>query len=311
MIRVIHESTETALTDATGAGDSLWLERGDIERTTGWAWKAEGLCRDEVCMPLFRAEAMVDGNKLDVAAFWRNAGWPVVHDTSSELWVLGEGAAHRAGALKSLTAPDFELPDLDGNLHRLLDYRGRRVFLVTWASWCGCRADLSVWQSLYETANETPNKAEDGRGFTVLAVALDHADAARSWIEKAAPSFPCLIDRNHRVAELYNLVNVPQAIWIDEEGRMVRPPETAGSTDGFRARNPLTNAIPEAVVAERARVKAAYIDAVRDWAVRGTASPNALNAATVMARLSVPDVSVAEAHARFRLGQALTSATPT
>ena len=157
---------------------ATWLERGDIDRTTGWAWKAEGLCRDEVCMPLFRAEAMVDGNKLDVAAFWRNAGWPVVHDASSELWVLGESAAHRAGALKSLKAPDFELPDLDGNLHRLLDFRGRRVFLVTWASWCGCRADLPVWQSLYERANETPNKAGDGRGFTVLAVALDHADAA-------------------------------------------------------------------------------------------------------------------------------------
>ena len=51
----------------------------------------------------------------------------------------------------------------------------------------------------------------------------------------ARPTYPCLIDRDHHVADLYNLVNVPQAVWIDEHGRIVRPPETAGSTDGFRA----------------------------------------------------------------------------
>ena len=47
------------------------------------------------------------------------------------------------------------------------------------------------------------------------------ADAARPWIEAAAPSYPALIDRNHRVAELYNMVNVPQAVWIDETGTIV------------------------------------------------------------------------------------------
>jgi hypothetical protein len=141
--------------------------------------------------------------------------------------------------------------------------------------------------------------------FTVLAIALDEPAAARPWIEAAAPTYPCLIDRDHRVAELYNLVNVPQAIWIDEHGRIVRPPETAGSTDAFRARDPVTSTIPADVMAERARVKAAYIDAVRDWAMRGAASPNALDARTVMERLSVPDASIAEAHARFRLGRAL------
>ena len=73
--------------------------------------------------------------------------------------------------------------------------------------------------------------------FTVLAVALDEAEAARPWIEAAGASYPCLIDRDHRVADLYNLVNVPQAVWIDEDGRIVRPGETAGSTDAFRAMN--------------------------------------------------------------------------
>jgi hypothetical protein len=144
-----------------------------------------------------------------------------------------------------------------------------------------------------------------GHPFTVLAVALDQPDAARPWIEAASPGYPCLVDREHRVAELYNLVNVPQAVWIDENGRMVRPPETAGSTDAFRAMDPATRTIPDAVLAESRRVKSAYFDAVRDWAVRGSASPHALDARGVMARLSVPDPGVAEAHARFRLAQAL------
>jgi hypothetical protein len=57
------------------------------------------------------------------------------------------------------------------------------------------------------------------------------------------PTYPCLIDREHVVAELYGIVNVPTAVWIDEAGRMVRPPEPAGMSDGFRAMNTATFAV--------------------------------------------------------------------
>lgn len=154
-----------------------------------------------------------------------------------------------------------------------------------------------MWQSLYEAVKD--------HGFTVLAVALDNPDAARPWIEAASPTYPCLIDRDHRVAELYNLVNVPQAIWIDENGRIVRPPEIAGSLDVLHARDRTTNKLSSELLAQRASAKAAYIDAVRDWAVRGAASPNALDPQTVAARVRVPHATIAEAHARFHLGQAL------
>jgi hypothetical protein len=154
-----------------------------------------------------------------------------------------------------------------------------------------------VWQSLYEATKD--------HGFTVLAIALDQPEAARPWIEVASPGYPCLIDRDHLTAELYNLVNVPQAVWIDEAGRMVRPPETAGSTDGFRAMDRKNFTMPQAALEERQRVKTAYLDAVRDWAVHGASSPYALDAKAVMARLIVPDAAIAEAHAHFRLGQAL------
>ena len=49
-------------------------------------------------------------------------------------WV-GASARERADALRSLRAPDFTLPDLDGRHHRLSDHRGRKVFLIAYASW--------------------------------------------------------------------------------------------------------------------------------------------------------------------------------
>ena len=127
----------------------------------------------------------------------------------------------------------------------------------------------------------------------------------RPWIEGARPTYPCLIDRDPHLADLYTLVNVPQALWIDEEGRIVRPPETAGSTDGFRAMDRKTFTMPEAAISERTRVKTLYLDAVRDWARRGPASAHALDEGRAAANLNVPQETMAEAHARFRLGQHL------
>ena len=142
-------------------------------------------------------------------------------------------------------------------------------------------------------------------GFTVLAVALDQPETARPWIEAAAATYPCLIDRDHHLADLYNMVNVPQAVWIDEEGRIVRPPETAGSMDAFRAMDRKTFTIPEEVMAERNRVKTQYFDAVRDWVLRGSGSVHAMNETRAAEKLKLPDATIAEAHARFQLGRHL------
>jgi peroxiredoxin len=84
-----------------------------------------------------------------------------------------------------------------------------------------------VWQALYEELR--------GRDFVVLAIALDKsAEDARPWIEKAAPTYPVLIDTQHAVADLYNIVNVPTALWIDERGRIVRPNDVVFGTDTFK-----------------------------------------------------------------------------
>ena len=131
------------------------------------------------------------------------------------------------------------------------------------------------------------------------------AEAARPWIEAAKPSYPCLIDRDHRVAELYHMVNVPQAVWIDETGRVVRPTESAGAYEGFRAMDRATRKVPDEVAEITSRAKRTYVEAVRDWVARGRGSAHAFDTERAVAHLTLPDDDVARAHAHFRLGQYL------
>ena len=130
-------------------------------------------------------------------------------------------------------------------------------------------------------------------------------EAARPWIEAAKPSYPCVIDRDHRVADLYNMVNVPQAVWIDEAGRIVRPTESAGAHEGFRAMDRATGKVPDEVAAITSQAKRTYVDAVRDWVIHGRSSVHAFGPDQAIAHLTLPDASSAQAHAHFRLGQHL------
>jgi hypothetical protein len=123
--------------EGRASGDDLWVGTGDLERATGWQHKPEGLCQGDVCVPIppsLAADLLADG-EVNVATFWRHLGQPVVHTGDGGHWYLGEGAATRREQLESLRAPDFTLPDVDGNAHSLSDYRGKIVLLATWASW--------------------------------------------------------------------------------------------------------------------------------------------------------------------------------
>lgn len=137
MATVLTDLGEFALPDAEVAGDDLWLRAGDAEAATGWAPTPEGLCKGEMCVPLpaGRERELVRGDRVNVAALWRYLGHPVARSETGSAWVLGTAARDRSAALTSLEAPDFTLPDPAGRLHSLSDFRGRKVLLVTWASW--------------------------------------------------------------------------------------------------------------------------------------------------------------------------------
>lgn len=155
-----------------------------------------------------------------------------------------------------------------------------------------------MWQALYDELKE--------QNFIVIAVALDsEAEAARPWIEQAKPSYPVPVDTAHHLSELYNLVNVPQAVWIDEDGRIVRPPETAGVYESFRSMDLATRSIPEDEAAKSKRARELYLEALRDWVANGPASRFVLDAGSAQARLPQTTPQIVQAHAHFRLGQHL------
>jgi hypothetical protein len=115
----------------------LWLTADDLAEATGWHLKAEGLCRDEICIPLndeLKRDCVADG-AVNAASMWKALGRPVLRDEAATTWMLGEAAEESNQLLRSAEAPDFTLPDITGKLHSLSDYRGKKVFLSTWASW--------------------------------------------------------------------------------------------------------------------------------------------------------------------------------
>ena len=124
---VIDEQQVHTVT-ATGPGDTLVLDPALL----GWERKPEGLCREDVCIPV-PAGAPTDG--LDAALLSRLLGRPLAIDTDEHVAAFAAPAAERADALRSGVAPDFELPDVHGVLHRLSDFRGKKVVLYAYGSW--------------------------------------------------------------------------------------------------------------------------------------------------------------------------------
>ena len=113
--------------------EGLWMSAADAERVTGWTLKPEGMCRAELCVPM--PASAVTGNDVDVEAFWKKLGGPVIASEAGDVWALGAPAEERNAALEGLQAPDFTLPDIDGVPRALSQLRGKKVFLATWASW--------------------------------------------------------------------------------------------------------------------------------------------------------------------------------
>lgn len=122
-----------AVTTTADTATGLWLSASEAERITGWTLKPEGMCRGDVCVPL--QAASVRDDHVDVEAFWRKLGAPVARTESGDAWMLGTSAQERNAVLAGGVAPDITLPDLNGVPHTLSSLRGRKVFLVTWASW--------------------------------------------------------------------------------------------------------------------------------------------------------------------------------
>ena len=134
---IIYGERATTGVDAESTAGGLWLSADDLKRVSGWEFKPQGFCKGDVCVPVpdARKGEFVEGQRYNLAALAGLLGQPVVTDAEFNAWCFGEAAAERKRMLTSLDAPDFSLPDLDGRMHSLSDYRGKKVFVVSWASW--------------------------------------------------------------------------------------------------------------------------------------------------------------------------------
>src|SRR5258706_545924 len=111
---VLYGALESDVGGAVADRDRLWIPLDELERSTGWTAKPEGLCRDDVCVPVPAGKDWLDGaaRRFDVAAFARHLGHAVARDEDRGVWAFGPAAAGEAASGSGpVTAPDFRLPD--------------------------------------------------------------------------------------------------------------------------------------------------------------------------------------------------------
>jgi len=118
--------------DMPADAEPLWIDAADLPRINGFEVHERGACRGDICVPL--TAGLRRGALIDVAAFARMMGQPVVADAASSVWSLGEMPAH-AGGLASRVAPDVAVPDRAGRPVHFAALRGKKLLVVTWASW--------------------------------------------------------------------------------------------------------------------------------------------------------------------------------
>jgi len=138
---VIYEGVVSEVTAMAGSSTDLWITTADLTRATRFAIKPQGVCRDEVCFPLPKnrqAEFMSKRGAetwFNLSEFARLIKQPFATDSKNGVWYFGPRIEELNRFVTSLEAPNFTLPDLNGKLHSLSDFRGKKVLLVTWASW--------------------------------------------------------------------------------------------------------------------------------------------------------------------------------
>ena len=109
-------------------------------------------------------------------------------------------------------APDFELYDLEGTIHKLSDYQGQPVVLNFWATWCGyCRVEMPYFEEIYEDWEDD--------GLILFAVNVgESASLAQSFMDYYGYTIPVLLDSAKTVSRRYAISGYPTTYFIDEDG---------------------------------------------------------------------------------------------
>jgi peroxiredoxin len=213
-----ERATEVA---ARRVGPDLVLDATAVLSATGWELKPHGLCRDDVCNPAQLGEEVALGELA--ATLHRPLALELDGIDGPAVAVLGEpgGSTLHAGDV----APPVTLPDVDGNPVQITG-TGRKTAVVTWSTWCGCRYELPSWLALADELRPL--------GLDLVTVALDDdVEAVRKWTSRVT-DLPTAVDAEHRVSDVFGVVNVPSTVWLAEDGTVVKPPTIAPGDDRFQ-----------------------------------------------------------------------------
>lgn len=113
-------------------------------------------------------------------------------------------------------APDFELVDLEGNKHRLSDYRGQGVFLNFWGTFCGpCEKEMPWMENQYQVYKD--------QGVQTIAVNVGESKlSVKNYAERLGLTFPIVIDRDDQAQDAYGIGSLPITFLIDSEGKIIK-----------------------------------------------------------------------------------------
>jgi hypothetical protein len=138
---VLYQDRTVEIARTLDDPNDLWVVPEDLPRVNDFVLKPEGACLAELCVPVRQdrdSELFVTraGQAwFNVTELARRLQQSFVADHEHAVWSFGNIPVTRNAFLQSAVAPDFALPDRDGKLVRLSDFRGKKVLLITWASW--------------------------------------------------------------------------------------------------------------------------------------------------------------------------------
>ncbi|WP_194841202.1 peroxiredoxin family protein [Sporosarcina cascadiensis] len=141
-----------------------------------------------------------------------------------EEWRVAEGDDSGTGDVSETTglargdlAPDFELTTLAGETVKLSDYRGKKVMLNFWGSWCPpCRIEMPHMQTYYNEYKESSNMEILAVNMTKKEVKKE--ESAKEFVEEYGLTFPILLDVDGEVVETYRVKAYPTTYILNTEG---------------------------------------------------------------------------------------------
>ena len=129
---VLYSDRTVALDRVQPDPNDLWVRKSDLKKINDFEVKPQGACREDLCIPI--SKDLQRGEWFNLSGFARKTGESVIKDDSG-VYSFGEIPLVRGAFYSTRVAPDFAVPDRKGRVVHLSDFRGKKVLVITWASW--------------------------------------------------------------------------------------------------------------------------------------------------------------------------------